>query len=235
MERMSRQVKFFVCEVKTILGRKRDPVEKLRILLWFLFEYKNFQITSSEFESDINHLLVDDILQSRRGLPLPIAVLFQEISSGIGVKLDFVTYHGYRILKLVHRGKSFFVDIAERKILTAEDMLKLVNQHKQESKERLQALFEITSPQSVLRWYLESLRSTCERNRLHKQLLNIYDLILDLYPTSIRELGERALLLKEYGEHQLSSIDVKRYFSFVSFDRAPESLKKLKPKLSIID
>lgn len=237
LERIARQVQFFTCEVKSLVAKKSDPIDKINLLLWFLFEHKKFQVSDGKDGVTIDHILVDEILEKRKGLPLPLAILFQGISSEIGVKLEFVSYHGFRLLKLVHRGRSFFVDIAEKKVLSTPDLLKLINRQKKDSVDKIMNMFETTTPSAVLRGYLHTLKSTCEKNRLNRQLLRIYDLILEHYPTSVRELGERALLLKNFGEDQLAQIDLRRYFSFVSSDAAPEVLReiKIKPKLSVID
>ncbi len=236
VERLVRQVQFYTCEVKSLVAKKTDPIEKVKFLLWFLFEHKKFQVSDGETVT-IDQVLVEDVLEKRKGLPLPMAILFQEISSEIGVKLDFVSFHGFRLLKLVHRGRSFFVDIVDKKVLSTDDLLKLINRQKRDSVEKIMNMFETANHSSVLRGYLNTLKSSCEKSSLHRQLLRIYDLILENYPTSVRELGERALLLKNFGEDQLAQMDLRRYFSFVNTEKAPAALReiKLKPKLSVID
>ncbi len=230
VEKLSRQIRFIVCELKTIVGEKRDPVEKLRILLWFLFEYKKFKVKADEASAEFHDLMVNSVLENKNGLPLPIAILIQEISAEIGVKLDFISYHGFRLLKLVHKGKSFFLDVADKRLLTVEEVLKLLNT-KQIPPESKTKIFEVTQPQLVLRSYLENLKAKSKKQKLTQPLLHIYDLILEHYPTSFRELAERALLLKEIGQNQLAQIDLRRYFSFVSFDKAPEKIKKIHEEL----
>ncbi|OQW51923.1 MAG: hypothetical protein A4S09_09665 [Proteobacteria bacterium SG_bin7] len=237
IERLTRQVQFFTCEVRALVSKKEDPIEKIKILLWFLFEHKKFQVADGKENISIDQVLVDEILEKRKGLALPIAILFQAVSHEIGVKLDFVSCHGYRLLKIIHKGKSFFVDIVDKKILSTEELLALINRQKKESVDKIMSMFEVSTPSQVLKGYLNTLKSTCEKHRLNRELLRIYDLILEYYPVSIKELGERALLLKNFGEDQLASMDLRRYFSFVSTDKAPKVLReiKIKPKLSVID
>jgi regulator of sirC expression with transglutaminase-like and TPR domain len=237
IEKLARQVQFFTCEVRELVGKKPDPVEKIKTLLWFLFEHKKFQVADGKGDVGIDHLLVDEVLEKRRGSPLPIAILIQEISKEIGVKLEFVSCQGFRLLKMVYKGKSFFVDVVDKKVLSTDDLLKLINRQKKESVDKIMNMFEVSEPAQVLKGYLNTLKITCEARRLNQQLLKIYDVILDYYPTSVKELGERALLLKNFGEDHLAQMDLRRYFSFVNADKAPKVLReiKIKPKLSVID
>ena len=133
-------------------------------------------------------------------------------------------------MKVIHRGQSFFVDLMDRKILSTNDMLELLNECKKKSVEGFQSL-DGHSAEEIAEKYLNALKRVYRNQNRNTNLVEVYNHILDGKPLNLKELGERALLLKSLGEKKLARIDIKRYFSFVNSEKAPAAMVRAKEEL----
>ncbi len=219
VETCFRHIQFLGYEVLKACENQNEA-ERWETLRKLIFENKSFHITSNRtqeiFDKD---LLIKNVLDDRRGHPLPVVFLILHLAQVLDLPLALIQARHHFLLKWVRSGKTIYLDLYnEGRALTDQELIQVLN--------RSASNLEVWSAKQLMIQYLELLRGAFETSQNLPQLHVIYDLLLQIDDTNTAILGQRALLRQKLGFVKEAMSDLKRYFSFVERTHAPTELQQ---------
>ena len=155
---LKRQLNFMTYELKTAALSYEDKLDRLKQAIWFMFEHKEINAHPMDKINNVSDVLIENVVNKKRGSAVTVSMLFKQMCEEVDVKLDIVSTKSLSLLKFVDKGKAFFVDVVDQKILTAEDILAKINQQIAHDRKLGVDAFERKSIEEVLALYLRVLR-----------------------------------------------------------------------------
>lgn len=160
---LKRQLNFMKYELKASALAYEDKMERLKKSIWFMFEYKEISAHPIEKVQDVSEVLIENVVNKKKGCAVTVSMLLKNLCEEVDVKLDIVSSKSLSLLKFVDKGKAIFVDVIDKKILTAEDILtKINNQITREKKLGVDA-FERKTFEEVLVLYLRVIKNQLKK------------------------------------------------------------------------
>jgi regulator of sirC expression with transglutaminase-like and TPR domain len=232
-EILAKRVLFLSFEAQTQIPQELSWDLKLQKLNEFFFDKKDFAIVAdASFHDPVALQLLNRALASRVGAPRPLGLVYSSIAQKIGLNLEFVDLQPHCYLKYVDQGTSRFIDLSRRgKLMSSLELLETLQRRLQTPSISSTELLETVCHERFIIDYLVALKSAFKYRENLEPLLIIQNHILDLQPTNLPLIGERALLFKQMGHDKNALSDLKRYFAFSDRKRAPQELVKLYDEL----
>lgn len=198
----------------------QSEAERWETLRKTIFDDKGFHITSNRVNEILDKdLLIKNVLDERRGHPLPVVFLMLHLAQVLDLPLALIQAKHHFLLKWVRSGKTIYLDLYnEGRALTDQELIQVLN--------RSSSNLEVWSAKQLMIQYLELLKTAFESTQNLPQLHVIYDLLLQIDDTNTAILGQRALLRQKLGFTREAMSDLKRYFSFVERTHAPSELQQ---------
>ncbi len=197
-----------------------NEAERWETLRRVIFDDKGFHITSNRLPEVLDKdLLIKNVLDERRGHPLPVVFILLHLAQVLDLPLALIQARHHFLLKWVRSGKTIYLDLYnEGRALTDQELIQVLN--------RSASNLEVWSAKQLMIQYLELLKQAFETTQNLPHLHVIYDLLLQIDETNTSVLGERALLRQKLGFTREALSDLKRYFSFVERAQAPTELQQ---------
>lgn len=155
---LKRQLNFMKYELKTTALSYEDKLERLKKSIWFMFDHKEISAHPMEKVSDVSEVLIESVVNQKKGSAVTVSMLFKLLCEEVDVKLDMVSTKSLSLLKFVDKGKAFFIDVIDKKILTAEDILSKINSQITREKKLGVDTFERKSIEEILVLYLRVIK-----------------------------------------------------------------------------
>jgi regulator of sirC expression with transglutaminase-like and TPR domain len=242
-----KRMQFFAYDVASLIPSDEPIRERLARLNFWFFGQKRFQAIAVN-SSLLERVTLHTVLAKRVGSPLSIGLLYAYLAQHAGIDLEFANARPAGYLKFFERGFWRYVDLMrEGKILEGDELLELLQSRFRGRVSGWRAaaglgasgaasddLLETVPHERIVIDYLESLRAALRGRESAEPLLVVQNWLLALQPANFQELGERAILHLRLGHHKSALSDLKRYFSFMSRDRAPAELLRAFDELSAL-
>ncbi len=155
---LKRHISFMTYELKTAASTYEDKLDRLKKSIWFMFEHKEINARPMNAIKDISDILIESVVKKKAASAVTVSMLFKQMCEEVDVKLDIVSTKSLSLLKFVDKGKAFFVDVVDKKILTAEEILSKVNSQITRDRKLGLDTFERKNLEEVLALYLKVLR-----------------------------------------------------------------------------
>jgi len=225
VEKYHRLLRFWGYELSNLISEEMDSVEKFKVLAWYIFEKKKIRVCEEDAAVSDSQIRIDKVINQKSAIPVSIAILFQELSYRMDLKIEFVNFHSVRMLRTIVKGRIVFFDIVNKNFLNSDEFLSFLNQNKRKGV-KIKDELKVLSPEVVILNYLNALKKVYRFKGLKTNLISICNHILEYNPLNFHELGERAILHQAVGNRGKAIRDLKRYLSFVSEDKAsPEVMQ----------
>ncbi len=219
LEGSFRQVQFMGFEtLKSCEGL--SEAERFETLRRFVFENKNFQVSTSARNCiHEKQILMKCVIDERAGHPLPIVFLLLYLAHVLDIPLALIQARHHFLLKWVRSGKTLYMDLYnECRALGDQELIQFLN--------RSSSNLEVWSAKQLMTQYLELLMHSFEAVQNLPQLHIVYNLLLQIDDANTGILGQRALLRYKLGFTREALSDLKRYFSFVERANAPTEIQQ---------
>jgi regulator of sirC expression with transglutaminase-like and TPR domain len=196
--------------LKTRLSVDASPLQRLRLLNRYFFHELGFAGNVNNYYDRRNSLL-PAVLESRRGIPITLAVLYMEIAGQAGLKAHGVSFPGHFLVKVTMPRGEVVLDPFSGVSLSREDL----EQRLQPYREQRGALGDDEVPLGLF------LQACCERDLIARMLNNLKEIhrshcdwlrlervqarLVLLLPTAWEERRDHALALAELGAHERAS------------------------------
>ena len=192
------------------------PVQKLRLLNRYFFQELGFAGNVNNYYDRRNSYL-PEVMRTRRGIPITLALLHVELAQQIGLKACGVSFPGHFLVKVQLPGGEVVIDPFDGRSLTREALEERLLPYRR--RRGLQADDEVplglylqrAEPRAVLARLLRNLKEIHRSARDWQRLVAVLDRLLVLLPAEWEERRDRALVLAEIGRAEDAASDLALY------------------------
>jgi regulator of sirC expression with transglutaminase-like and TPR domain len=200
------------------------PVQRLRWLNRFFFQELGFAGNVNDYYDPHNSYL-HRVLETRRGIPITLAVLYIELATQIGLTARGVSFPGHFLVKLrMHTGRQHgevVIDPFTGQSLSSEELAELLAPYKRSR--GLQGEFDVpmglflqaASAREILARMLRNLKEVHRASRAWPRLLPVMERLIVLLPQAWDERRDRGLLHAELGSVDAAADDLRVYLEKV--------------------
>jgi len=207
-------------KLKTRFPVDAVPVQRLRWLNRFFFQELGFAGNVNDYYDPHNSFL-HRVLETRRGIPITLAILYMELASQIGLRARGVSFPGHFLVKLrMHTGQQHgevVIDPFSGQSLSREELDELLAPYKRSR--GLQGDFDVpmglflqsAAPREVVARVLRNLKEIHRSAHDWPRLLPVTQRLVVLLPQAWDERRDRGLLFAELGMYAASARDLRTY------------------------
>jgi len=216
-------IKTVLDEVDLLLERARKripkdavPVQTLRIFNEFFFSVMRFGGNANDFY-DPDNSFVHVLLQTRRGIPITLAVLWMELAQGLGLSVRGICFPGHFLVKVNLPMGQAVIDPLSGKSLSREALSERLDPFRQrsglidESQTPLALYLQTASPRDIIARMLNNLKEVYRAQRDWGRMLATQERMIVLLPESWAEYRDRGLAHAELGHIEQALADLECY------------------------
>lgn len=190
------------------------PLQRLRSVTQFFFQELGFSGNVNDYYDRRNSLL-PCVLDTRRGIPISLAVLFIDIARQLGLDALGVSFPGHFLVKVPMPKGDVVLDPFTGQSLSREDLEERLLPYRQralpQSDWPLSLFLQAAAPRDILARMLRNLkeidRSHCDWLRLERTQARMVLLL----PQAWEEHRDHALTLAELGQHRRAAAVLETY------------------------
>jgi regulator of sirC expression with transglutaminase-like and TPR domain len=200
------------------------PVQRLRWLNRFFFQELGFAGNVNDYYDPHNSYL-HQVLATRRGIPITLAILYMELATQIGLMARGVSFPGHFLVKLrMHTGQQHgevVIDPFTGQSLSREELDELLAPYKRSR--GLQGDFDVpmglflqsATPREIVARMLRNLKEIHRSALNWPRLLPVMERLVVLLPQAWEEQRDRGMLYAELGRFDAAACDLRAYLEQV--------------------
>jgi regulator of sirC expression with transglutaminase-like and TPR domain len=196
------------------------PVQRLRWLNRFFFQELGFAGNVNDYYDPDNSFL-HRVLETRRGIPISLAVLYIELANQVGLQARGVSFPGHFLIKLrIPSGSQqgeVVIDPFNGQSLSRDDLDELLRPYRQQrglvgdDEIPLGLFLQAASPRTVLARMLRNLKEIHRGSGDAARQLAVCQRLVSLMPDDAAELRDRGLAAVQSGQEDLARADLHSY------------------------
>lgn len=194
------------------------PRQRLRTLNHFFFQELGFAGNVNNYYDPGNSLL-STVLETRRGIPITLAVLYIELATQIGLTASGVSFPGHFLVKLRLSEGEMVIDPFSGQSLSREQLDELLAPYRRS--QGLEGEFDVplglflqaAPARDVLARMLRNLKEIHRAASDWPRLLAVLNRLVILLPQVWEERRDRGLVQLELGALEAASHDLAEYLS----------------------
>lgn len=175
---------------------------------------------------EIDNSRIDRVLDTRRGLPIALAVIYVEVGRRYGLDAGGVNFPGHFLVRFADDSDTVLVDPFVGKRLDTDDCRRLLKATQGQHAELSDAHFAPATAQGVLVRMLNNLKQLALGESRHADALRFSDFILISAPEMVFEHGDRAALYERLGKPELALAELAILRPHLSDARAKARLEE---------
>lgn len=187
-----------------------SPLQRLRLLNRYFFQELGFAGNVNDYYDPRNSQL-PAVLETRRGIPITLALLYAEIAASVGLRVQGIGFPGHFLVKVHMPQGEAVVDPLSGRSLSRDELEERLAPFRQrlagvgEDEVPLGLFLQPSPPREVIARMLRNLkeihRSRCDWPRLEQ----VQARLVVLLPQAWDEHRDHALVLAELGAHRRAS------------------------------
>lgn len=190
-------------ELRRRLSPDWNNLQKLARLRAFLFEELGFQGERRDYYNPSNNLL-HEVIRTRRGVPLTLAIVFMEVGWRLGIPFEGVGFPGHFMVRLAGEPGDLLLDPFEHGCsIHEEDCRRILEQVSGGSMEFHPELTASVSKREMIRRLLHNLKGAYLRAGDDANALAAVERLRLMLPEDAAEMRDAGLLLyrlQRYGQ-----------------------------------
>jgi len=203
--------------------RRRLPadagsLQKLRLLNQYFFQELGFAGNVNNYYDPRNSYL-PSVLETRRGIPITLALLYVELATQVGLTASGVSFPGHFLVKVHMPRGEVVIDPFNGQSLSREDLDERLAPYRRER--GLEGDFEMplglflqpAPPRDVLARLLRNLKEIHRAGEDWPRLIAVLDRLVILLPQAWEERRDRGLAHAELGEPAAAVADLAAYLA----------------------
>jgi regulator of sirC expression with transglutaminase-like and TPR domain len=192
------------------------PVQKLRFLNRYFFQELGFAGNVNDYYASANSYL-HEVLRTRRGIPISLAVLYLEFAQQIGLTARGVAFPGHFLVKVKMPQGEVVIDPFTGQSLSRDELEERLLPYKR--RQGLQGEFDMplglflqsASPREVVARMLRNLKEIHRSAEDWPMLLAVQQRLVVLLPRDWEERRDRGLAQAELGAWDAAADDLDSY------------------------
>jgi regulator of sirC expression with transglutaminase-like and TPR domain len=196
------------------------PLLRVRLLNRYFFQELGFAGNVNNYYDRRNSYL-PDVLHTRRGIPITLALLYMELAGQIGVRAHGVAFPGHFLVKLHLGGGGLRGDVVidpfNGRSLTREELEEWLLPYRRQQgltdddEAPLGLFLRRAQPRTVIARMLHNLKEIHRSARDWPRLVAVLDRLVILLPDAWAERRDRAIAQAELGRTDLAADDLAAY------------------------
>jgi regulator of sirC expression with transglutaminase-like and TPR domain len=203
------------------------PLQRVRLLNHYFFHELGFAGNVNNYYDRRNSLL-PVVLETRRGIPLTLALLYIELAIQIGLRADGVTFPGHFLVKLQlprtidsaegpARGGDVIIDPFSGRSLGREELEERLLPYRQQrglvgdAEVPLARYLQPAQPRDVIARLLRNLKEVHRSTRDWPRLAAVLQRLVILLPQDWEERRDHAMVLFQLGRLELAAAELASY------------------------
>lgn len=217
------QIDALAVRLKRRVPADAGPRQRLRSLNHFFFQELGFSGNVNNYYDPGNSLL-STVLETRRGIPITLAVLYIELATQIGLTARGVSFPGHFLIKLRLSEGEVVIDPFTGQSLSREQLDELLTPYRRSQglvgdfEVPLGLFLQAAPARDVLARMLRNLKEIHRSAEDWPRLLAVLNRLVILLPQAWEERRDRGLVQAELGALGAASQDLADYLS-----HAPEA------------
>lgn len=202
--------------LKRRLPADSTPLHRLRMLNRYFYGELGFAGNVNDYYDPYNSCL-NIVLQSRRGIPISLAVLYIELAHQVGLPAKGVSFPGHFLVKLRMPGGEVVIDPFSGLSLSREELEERLAPYKRQQgltgdyDVPLGLFLQSASPREVIARMLRNLKEIHRTHEDWPRLVAVMQRLVILLPEALDELRDRGLAYAEMGRRDEAIADLTDY------------------------
>lgn len=206
------------------LSPNAEPLERVRALHQYLYMEMGLAGNVNDFYSPANSYL-HEVLRTRRGIPISLAVIYLELAGQIGLDARGVSFPGHFLIRLRLPLGDALIDPLNGQSLSRQELESLVEPYAQRSREHrdwglegggmpadwLAPFIEPTEPREIVSRMLRNLEALHRTSEDWSRLLGVQQRLVTLLPDDWSWRRERGQTLARLGQNAAAIEDLSCY------------------------
>ena len=202
--------------LKSRIAGDASALLRLRLLNRFFFQELGFAGNVNNYYDRRNSLL-PAVLESRRGIPITLAVLYIEMAEQAGLKAHGISFPGHFLVKVTMPRGEVVIDPFSGVSLSREDLEERLQPYREqrgavgEDEVPLGLFLQACSERDLIARMLNNLKEIHRSHGDWLRLERVQARLVVLLPTAWEERRDHALALAELGAHDRASLALAIY------------------------
>lgn len=192
------------------------PLQKLRLLNRYFFQELGFAGNVNDYYDPRNSYL-PEVLATRRGIPITLALLYTELAGQVGLDAAGVSFPGHFLVKLrMPRGEVVIDPFSGQSLSRAELDERLLPYLRQQGlvgdfEAPLGLFLQAAPPRDIIARLLRNLKEIHRSAGDLPRLLAVLERLVILLPQDWQERRDRGLVLAQLGDSLQAADDLRAY------------------------
>lgn len=219
--------------LKRRVKSEADPMRKLSVLNQFFYSDLGFSGNANNFYAPENSY-VNEVLKTRRGIPISMAVIWLELAQALGLQAEGVSFPGHFLVKVTLPEGLVVLDPLTGDSLGLDNLAERLapfRPHLGEAGDMetpLGLFLQPASPQEILTRMLRNLKEIFNSQEDWQRLIGVMDRLIILNPQALDEKRDRGLAFFELGQLKEARDDLMQYvLALPDASDVPEIQKRL--------
>ena len=215
------------------LAADAPPLQRLRLLNRYFFHELGFAGNVNDYY-DARNSYLSDVLRTRRGIPITLALLYVELATQVGLEAAGVSFPGHFLVKLHMPRGEVVIDPFSGQSLSREELDERLQPYRRQRgltgdfEAPLGLFLQAAPPRDVIARLLRNLKEIHRTAEDWPRLLPVLERLVVLLPEAWDERRDRGLAHAELGQYQAAAADIGCYLEHCpGADDAPALLRRL--------
>jgi regulator of sirC expression with transglutaminase-like and TPR domain len=210
------QIDTLADRLKRRLPADAAPMQRLRLLNNYFFHELGFAGNVNDYYDPRNSYL-PEVLKTRRGIPITLALLYTEIASQIGLPASGVSFPGHFLVKLRMPRGEVVLDPFSGQSLSREELDERLMPYRRQRglvgdfEAPLGLFLQPATPRDVIARLLHNLKEIHRTAADGLRLLAVMERLVILLPQAWEERRDRGLVLAQLGNAARAAADLAQY------------------------
>ena len=210
------EIDTLAARLKRRLPADAAPVQRLRWLNRFFFQELGFAGNVNHYDDPRNSHL-HEVLRTRRGIPITLAVLYIELATQVGLTARGVSFPGHFLVKLRMPQGEVVIDPFTGHSLSRGELDELLAPYKRsgglqdESDVPLGLFLQAATAREVIARMLRNLKEIHRGAQDWRRLLQVQERLVVLLPQAWEERRDRGLVCAQLGNDAAAARDLSAY------------------------
>ncbi len=224
----------FAATLQQRLTPDMTDIQKLLLLKQYFYRELGFSGNVNHFY-DIGNSLMPQVLATRRGIPISLAVLFMEMAQQIGLKMKGIAFPGHFLMGLSVPSGEIIIDPLNGNSLTREALeerlLPYIEPAEESQASTLAHYLSAAHPREILARMLRNLKSILVDEANWEAFLAVQQRLVILLPEDITERRDRGLAHASLSHPQPALQDLENYLAKRPYAADADTLRERLPGL----